>query len=408
MESLSDKLKAMGVNIGVNRRPTSGRAVPIEAVVEGEIKNTPLGETFLVDLRYASGHAHGNRSLAIRHSMETLAVWAKGPELTSQPLDSIVFLDTETSGLAGGAGTFAFMIGVGRFIEGEFNLVQFFLRDPTEEPAMLAALEAFLSPCYTLVTFNGKSFDLPLLQSRFITNGWETPWRPQVHIDLLHLARRLWRHRLPSRALSDLEHQILAVERTEDEVPGWLVPQIYVDYLRSKDARPLQGVFYHNEIDILTMAVLMDHMAEILEISPDSLEVEVEDIQVLGKIFEDIGLVERAVEFYEHCLAPTDQPAGAAEARKRLSFMRKRAGEYAAAVQLWQAAAEREEIYAFEELAKYYEHQVFDFSTALSWSERALSVLSSDSFPVYDRLFHQQAFEHRKTRLIRRIRNNNT
>ena len=405
MASLSDKLKAMGVNIGVDRLPAAGRVVPIEEVVTGVVKDTSLGEAFYVNLRYGPGQPHGGRPLAIRHSLETLAVWAKDPELIAQPLESIAFLDTETSGLAGGAGTFAFMVGVGRFIDGQFNLIQYFLRDPSEEPAMLASLEAFLAPCYTLATFNGKSFDLPLLQSRYITNGWETPWAPAAHVDLLHLARRLWRHRLPSRALGDLERDILAVERTEEEVPGWLVPQMYIDYLRTKDARPMRGVFYHNEIDILSMAVLMDHMAEVLEKSPDQFDGDLEDIQVLGKLFEDIGQAARAEDFYKYCVAATDGQLGVSEARKRLSFMKKKAGDYIAALELWQVAADEREIYAIEELAKYYEHKVVDLELAASWAERGLAYIKSDGFPLYDRFHLLPAFEHRLARLKRRMKN---
>ncbi len=403
MDSLSDKLKAMGVSIGVNRLPAAGRAIPVEEAVPGEIRATPLGDTFLVAARYGPDHRHGRRLLAIQHPLDTLAAWAKNSSLVAEPLESIAFLDTETSGLAGGAGTFAFMIGVGRFIDGEFNLIQFFLRDPAEEPAMLAALEAFLSPCYTLVTFNGKSFDLPLLQSRFITNGWEKPWRPKAHIDLLHMARRLWRHRLPSRALGDLEVHILDVKRTEEEVPGWLVPQMYIDYLWTKDARPMRGVFYHNEIDILSMAVLMDHMAEMLDQSPDSIGGDVEDILAIGKLCEDIGQTERAMSFYEQCLKANKHPPGASEARRRLSFIQKRSGNFDAAVTLWETEATLDEIYAFEELAKYYEHHVSDYSTALTWTKAGLAVIASDAFSAFDRPFQQEAFEHRFARLERRI-----
>lgn len=403
MDSLSDKLKTMGVSIGTNRLPAPDRTIPVEEAVVGEIRPTPLGETFLVEARYGPDYRHGRRTLAVQHPLDTLAVWAKDPDLVAEPLESIAFLDTETSGLAGGAGTFAFMIGVGRFIDGEFTLIQFFLRDPAEEPAMLAALEAFLTPCYTLVTFNGKSFDLPLLQSRFITNGWEKPWRPKAHIDLLHMARRLWRHRLTSRALGDLEIHILDVKRTEEEVPGWLVPQIYIDYLRTKDARPLRGVFYHNEIDILSMAVLMDHMAEMLDQSPPTVDGDVEDILAIGKLCEDIGQIERAMAFYEHCLQAEKQPPGSSEARKKLSFIHKRSGNFNAAVGLWEDGAGLDEIYAFEELAKYYEHQVSDYSTAMTWTKAGLAVIASDGFSEFDRDFQHEAFEHRFARLERRI-----
>src|SRR4030067_1036414 len=139
------------------------------------------------------------------------------------------------------------------------------MRDPFEEPAMLLALEEFLAPCKTLVTFNGKSFDAPLLTTRYTLQGWPSPMGRMAHIDLLHLARRLWRDRLPSRTLSNLEVQILGAQRSEEEIPGWMIPQMYFDFLRDGDARPMKRVFYHNEMDVLSMAALLNLVVNLLE-----------------------------------------------------------------------------------------------------------------------------------------------
>jgi len=145
--------------------------------------------------------------------------------------EEIRTVDTETTGLAGGSGTYTFMVGIGRFEGDEFRLAQFFLRDPSEEAAQLAAIEKFLAPCQAVVSFNGKSFDLPLLNSRYLINGCPPPLAGAAHIDLLHLSRRLWRARLPSRTLGNLEAKILGLTRAQQDVPGWMIPDLFLDRL---------------------------------------------------------------------------------------------------------------------------------------------------------------------------------
>jgi tetratricopeptide (TPR) repeat protein len=375
----------------------------VDEVLPGEYQETPYGQAFLVEKHFPADYQHGPQLLRLPESMEILSAWAGSPDLTPGPPQNFAFLDTETTGLAGGAGTFAFMVGVGRFEQEGFHLAQFFLRDPAEEPAMLAALDGFLSSCTSLVTFNGKSFDLPLLQGRFITNGWEKPWAPDVHLDLLHLARKLWRHRLPSRALGDLETEILQVKRTEEEVPGWMIPSMYLDYLRSRDARPIKGVFYHNEIDILSLAALLDLMADLLEYLPKEGSLAHHDQVAVARICEDIGAPERAATLYRHSLDSTLLESTKIEAMYRLSLIHKRAGNYEEALVLWRAAADRGKIYAHEEIAKYYEHTAGDFGQAQHWTEAALQIVRSPDFPVIERYRWLDALEHRLARLARRM-----
>ena len=126
----------------------------------------------------------------------------------------VCFLDTETSGLSGGTGTYAFLVGAARFIDDKFVLQQFFMRDPAEEPALLEGVANFLAPCEALVTFNGKAFDAPLLTTRYKLHYIPVPYKEYSHLDLLPLARRLWRDRLPSRALKYLEEHVLGFTRS--------------------------------------------------------------------------------------------------------------------------------------------------------------------------------------------------
>ena len=204
------------------------------------------------------------------------------------------------------------------------------MRDPLEEPALLLALEDFIAPCRTIVSFNGKAFDIPLLDTRYTMQGWKSPFRGFAHVDLLHLARRLWRDRLPSRTLANLEVQILHANRTDEEIPGWMIPQIYFDYLRDGDARPLQRVFYHNAMDVVSMAALLNHTSSLLEHPFTQPTAETIDLAAVARLLEDLGHIEQAAELYEHCLSsdlPEDIHTGTL---LRLALLHKRNNNYLA------------------------------------------------------------------------------
>jgi uncharacterized protein YprB with RNaseH-like and TPR domain len=267
MPSLSEKLKALGVNLGTDglSPPSRTTKYPIEKIIDGQELNTPLGQTFVVEHTYQSDPRSKDVPLTFSASLSNLSILIDDPNLVRYKAGSFAFLDTETSGLAGGTGTYAFMIGIGKFVEEGFRLSQFFMRDPIEEPAQLAAVLGALDGCKVLVTYNGKSFDVPLLNTRFITNGEPPPLKSFADIDLLHLARRFWRDRLQSRTLGSIEENILGVVRTEEDIPGWMVPTIYFEYIKTGDARPLSNVFYHNAMDILSLATLLNHVSIILD-----------------------------------------------------------------------------------------------------------------------------------------------
>jgi hypothetical protein len=272
--------------------------------------------------------------------------------------------------------------------------------DPLEEPALLLSLEEYLAPCNTLVTYNGKSFDAPLLNTRYILQGWQSPLRNMLQIDLLHLARKLWKNRLPSRSLGDIETQILRAFRTEEEVPGWMIPQIYFDYLRSKDARPMRRVFYHNEMDVIAMAALLNHTAHLFEHLNAKQDLHTVDRYSIGRIYEDLGHTEIAINIYQECLQGDLPEEIYLEAIQRLSFIFKRLDDYLRAVDLWEKAATKDQIYAFIELAKYYEHTLRDYSQAMSWTESAIKIVQSNDFPLYQRSLWKFELEHRYARLV--------
>ncbi len=401
MPTLSEQLQSLGVKIGArDLRPPLPRSVhAIEQVVEGRLHATERGDAFVVETTYPTDYRHGRATLAMNASLNTIAAWARDERLARVDPTRLLFLDTETTGLAGGTGTYAFLVGVGRFDGTSFRLAQFFMRDPIEEGAMLAALLEFLDRCDGLVTFNGKWFDVPLLCTRYIVNGHEPPLASFAHLDLLPLARRLWRQRLESRALSALEKHILGAERAEADVPGWQIPQMYFDYLRTGDARPLTRVFYHNAMDVLAMTALLSHVAQMLD---DPLTFAVEhglDLIAIGKIFEPLGRLDEAARVYARALELDLSEQAFRETVARLSFVEKRRGQYTSAVKLWRDAARRREIYAHVELAKYCEHTIRDYVEAAEWTRRALAIVRSvDSTPEMRRAW-QADLERRLARL---------
>ncbi len=405
MSSLADKLRSMGVKLGTENLPPPKPRNPhaIEAVVSGEFRETAHGEVFVSETLYPADHRHGQTELRLAGSLRTVAQWAKEERVASLPPEGFVFLDTETSGLAGGTGTYAFLVGVGRHGPEGFRLTQIFMRDPAEEPALLDVVEELLHPCAALVTFNGKSFDVPLLRTRFTLQGRELPLDGAAHLDLLPLARRLWRDRLESRALGFLEAHILGAQRDEEEVPGWLVPQLYFDYLRSGDARPLKGVFYHNAMDVVALAALLNHVTGLLD---DPLINGCEhgcDLVALGRLFEDMGEPDRAVELYECGLAKDLSEEVFVAAVRRLSYLQRRRGQTVAVLELWRRAAGAQQVYAHEALAKFYEHEMKEYAEALRWTEAALRVVEAwPPSPARERALED--LSHRRDRLEARIK----
>ena len=401
--TLADKLKSLGVKTGTSHLSTPKvDSYSIDSVVTGTFSPTPRGEVFIAKNKYPKEYIFGTASLISSRPLSIISQWAKDPEIEKLPLSKFAFLDTETSGLSGGTGTYAFLVGVARFIDDKYVLQQFFMRDPAEEPALLEGLAKFIAPCEALVTFNGKAFDTPLLSTRYRLHQIPIPYRDYAHVDLLPLARRLWRDRLESRTLKYLEEHVLGFTRSSEEVPGYEVPWLYFDYLRTGDARPLGGVFYHNDMDVVAMAALLAHMNDMLE-NPYGGKVEHGlDFVALGKLLEDLGHWEQAARLFERGLEFELNETDFGVAVKRLSILQKRRGDMGEAIRLWEDAAKGGHLYAFIELAKFYEHKEKDINSALKWTTSALNHLEKIDLPAYVRTHWADEIEHRMSRLNRK------
>lgn len=385
---LRDRLRRLGVQKGaanLKSRPGPSRgaflddapdpprqvanpSAPLIAVLEPE--RTPFGDAFARREAYASAHVHGNRplGLSLEYAPEFIAKLA-ARRVRSVDLRSTLFLDTETTGLAGGAGTLAFLVGLGYFdASGQFVIEQFFLKDPAREAAMLTAIDKRVGARDALVTFNGKAFDIPLLETRFTLSRIAPQFEDKDHLDLLLPARRVWRDSIGSCRLGALEAHMLGVERDQQDVAGFLIPQLYREYLQSGQDQlndEMSRVMYHNLHDILSMVTLISRLCEVLDRPRDARE-----RHQAGVYYERAGAPAEAERMYAQAL----DGSGHSATRQRLARLLKAQKRHGEATAHWQALADTDSVDALIELAKHYEWRQRDIPQALANALRARAI----------------------------------
>jgi hypothetical protein len=385
----------------VEEHRTKQHEIEERAALPGGEVITPLGAFQLIENRYPLDFVHGPLPLAalLARDPATAARLARNDALAGADLRSLAFLDTETTGLAGGAGTLVFLVGVGAVEEDEFILRQYFLRDPGEEEAMLTALVQDLAPRTGWVTFNGRAFDLPLLETRLTLNRQRGALGQRPHLDLLMPARKLYQGRLASCSLGHIEQHVLSILRDQEDVPGALIPQMYQDYLRTRDASEMHRVIYHNAIDILSMVTLAAHLLEVFATkveTPDSKfqtpnskaeaahlksaikNLKSEDLLRLARWHDQEGRLAEAESAYRLALKDKLDLDARRESLMRFAGLLKRQERRAEAVPLWEqwASFSLDDPQPCVELAKYYEWHAVDLPKAIEWTERALKLVS--------------------------------
>ena len=356
-------------------RPYESR-IPLEDVIPGEEFVSAFGKFFIVHGHHAGSSNHGNRSIReiAALDMKAAAILANNADIASFGCKDALFLDTETTGLAGGTGTFAFLIGLGWFEDDTFRTQQLFARDFSEERACLNFLLEMAREKSFLVTYNGKAFDVGLLSTRFILNRLPDGLAAMPNLDLLHPARRLFGHRLENNRLSTMEKDIIGFHRYGD-MPGSEIPQRYFDWLRYRDPRLLEDVFEHNRLDVISMAALSVHLTEMLASKPDILTNKHADLLAASRLLVDRGDSSGARTILE-ALIKADNAHAAFEARKSLSLIHKRHGRWKDARETWEAMLlyNRGNFFAVEEMAKYLEHRRRDFKKAIDIINEALTL----------------------------------
>jgi uncharacterized protein YprB with RNaseH-like and TPR domain len=301
---------------------------------------------------------------------------ARQPALAQASMEDLLFLDTETTGLAGGAGTLAFLVGVGTFTAKGFRLRQYFLRDPADEAAMLHALLEDLDLASGLVTFNGQAFDLPLLESRYVIGlRQRRGLLAAPHLDLLHPSRRLWSRALPDCTMGTIEQQILHLHRSDDDVPGAMIPALYIEYLRTGATEGIQRVIYHNTMDVLSLVGVATQVLG-RHCQPDPAQLNASEALAVGRWHQRAGRVDPAAHALRSAVASSEGDLRL-EALRRLTEYLKRGGRAAEALPAWAEWHDRAPADPTPciELAKYFEWRSRDVDLALHWSEEALASL---------------------------------
>ena len=320
-----------------------------------------------------------------------------------------LFLDTETTGLAGGTGTYAFLIGLAWWDAGGLQAEQLFMRDFTEEYSILHELSARAAERPVLVTFNGKSFDWPLLENRFtMTRSIAVP-KLAAHLDLLHPARALWKLRLGSVRLVELERHVIDAPRLgwhrENDVASALIPQYYFDYLRGGPAEPLAGVVRHNQMDLRGLAALFGKINSLLA-DDDCHSENIDSLDLLGlsKFLQRRGDADRAHSACAQALSKGLPAEFRPRARRDLALMAKRRGEHSLAAEIWQEIAgdPQDGIHACEQLAIYYERHAKDLVKATEFARLAIAKLQRQRANSRDP-FLTARFARREKKLLKRV-----
>lgn len=378
-----------------------------ETELRGELRDTPHGPAWLARAVYPDDYSHGRRRIgwARAWDVESLGLVAHEPRAAPLPPERWALVDLETTGLGTDAGTYAFLIGVGWLEPGGFVVEQHLLRDPADEPALLHEVARRLAAFEGVVSFNGKSFDLPLLATRCLLARRAAPCAGWPHCDVLPAARRLWPHRTRDRRLATLEADLLGVRRPHD-VPSALIPQRYAAYLRDGDGATLDAVLAHNRFDLLSLLFLVHEAASFLpRLHEDTVGSRLAERQLLAEdrlrgavVLHQAGRAAAAVAMLERCLAGDPPPAARLTALRLLAGLRKRAGEIDAACILWRdmLALAPDCIEPYEELAKAHEHRRREPRQALGWVDRALQEAALDRVD-------RAALLHRRQRLGRKL-----
>ena len=406
MSSLADRVRGIvkpAADVAPPFTPADAGVRDIESLLGGEWRDG----CFIVERRSPAAARHGRETIGalwqrLDRSSSEASLFASGA-----PRPPFVFFDLETTGLSGGAGTHAFLVGCGRFEgDGAFTTRQFMQMRGADERALLATVRAELARAGAIVSFNGKSFDAPLLETRYLFHRLAWDRDDLAHVDVLHPARRFWGDTAAHTecSLIALERRLLGRSRTGD-VAGFEVPARYFQYVRTGDARPLVAVLDHNRQDLLTLAALTARLLHLSHAGPGEAR-DAGEALALGRTYARAGDDDRAREAFLRAVAMSRAPAGAfdpirIDSLRALALAWRRARRFDDAAQCWRQLTEvrgcpphiaRE---AAEALAIHHEHRVRDLAAARQF---ALRSLEAEVPPAWTK-----AVQHRLARLDRKL-----
>jgi uncharacterized protein YprB with RNaseH-like and TPR domain len=410
---------AQGAQGGQGTSPSGSRVSQAADVFDGDILQTSSGACVVVDRFYPADHCHGlvrigdvpGRALA---AQEELSLIGGEPEPLDREPRALLFVDLETTGLAGGAGTYAFLVGCAYFEPHGFRIRQYFLPGYQHERPLLDAVEGLVRASAGLVSYNGKSFDVPVLETRYQFNRLAPPFEGMAHVDMLHVARRFWRAApagpgawpdTDSCRLAALERILFGVRRVGD-VGGYEIPSRYFDFMRTGNAVPLLPVLEHNRLDLLSLAMMTARALHVLRLAPEGCTSARESLAA-GRLLDRGGRGELAMRCFEDAVERARHERGGeaglvrAEALHSLALHLRRQGRYDDAAVRWHAlvserrsspAVRRE---ALEALAIHYEHRQTDLDEARRFAALSLAERVGTS--------GMEAGRHRVARLDRKL-----
>jgi uncharacterized protein YprB with RNaseH-like and TPR domain len=410
--SVADRLREIlgppqsGGQTPVDRRALAApESTDVARVLGGGWRSDGSGHAFVVERRYPPEAHHGPTQIGelardIRSGVAAASMLVAGDEV-APPL---MFFDLETTGLNGGAGTLAFLVGCASFDDdGGFSVRQHLLVSQADEQPMLQFVGAELSRAGALVSFNGKSFDAPLLEMRYLFH--RLPWpAPRTHLDLVHPSRRFWKGDEPAGegacALSTLEERVLGVRRGAD-IAGIDIPGKYFHFVRSGNPRGLVGVLEHNRRDLLSLAGLAARLLHLLAQGPDAAR-DGREALALGRIYATSRRATPAAAAYRRALA-LSRPESflRVEVLRALAEASRQAREHQTAAQCWQQLLETPECpgpiahEAARALAIHHEHRLRDLHGARAFAMRSLQEAERPS--------RAEAVQYRLTRIERKM-----
>ncbi len=372
-------------------------------LISGKIITRENGQYFHRKIKFKSDYKHGLYQLKDitgfkQKDINNLSGKNKGNVTVN--FNNMLFIDTETTGLMGGTGTVAFLVGVGYFNDDNFIVEQYFMRDFDEETAMLNNLINNLQKT-VLLSFNGKCFDLPLLKTRLILNKLPAI-KYDLHLDLLHLSRRIWSY-LESCCLNNLEENILQFER-ENDILGSEIPHIYFDYLENKDPVNLPPVFKHNMLDIISLVTLTTHLLKVHN-SPHRLQLSAAELFNLGKLLQKRKKLADSINILKKARKKANSSILKRKIDIKLSWQYKRANKWSKAVTIWKDMLSRQSggLFPYRELAKYYEHREKNYKKAKTYSKNGLLYLKHNRPLIENSKEEKDKLEYRLNRLERKI-----
>jgi uncharacterized protein YprB with RNaseH-like and TPR domain len=354
-------------------------------------------------------HEHGSFPVANLEGRFSNAVELLLRQALSGSVDfkRIAFIDTETTGLSGGIGVCAFLVGIGFFSSDGFAVEQFLMYDYPAERSMLEKVCEKLASFEAIASFNGRSFDVPILGGRLVLNGIRNALGQKPHLDVLHPVRRLWKHRLNDCSLKSIEASVLQFAR-EGDIEGWMIPQAYFSFLRTQNRDVMERILHHNRLDLLSLACITNLTLRAID-SPQKAPLEHgEDWFGLGTFFNTYHRTEEAVHCFERAMQAGLPLSLQKTCRRMLSLTHKRAGDWDNAVRLWEETSASSNgdatIFELEELAKYYEHRLRDLTLARGICRRAITMLEiKAALSKEETAEHLAQFECRLRRIERKL-----